>query len=101
MPPRTLLRLSFSRPRELLLLLLQLACYSNQYYLVAYLLGPTPFWAILLLTFANSRALLALYASNSTHQPVVPSSERSQFCKQCRDWIVDRDHHCVFTGRCV
>jgi hypothetical protein len=85
----------------MLLLLLQLACYINQYYVVVYLLGPIPFWAILILTFANSRALLALYVSNSTHQKTFPKSVNSQFCKKCSDWITHRDHHCVFTGRCV
>ena len=57
----------YSNFGELLLLILQLLCYLNQYYVVIFLLGPIPFWAILIVTFANSRALLALYSANSTH----------------------------------
>ena len=80
---------------------LQLICYLNQYYLVVFMLGPLPFWAILILTFANSRALIALYSSNSVHLPTPPKSEEAQYCRRCEKWITYRDHHCIFTGRCV
>jgi hypothetical protein len=99
--PRKLLGLTFSQPPELLLLLLQLLCYLNQYYVVVFLLGPLPFWAILFVTFLNSRALIALYSSNSIHLRVLPKSPNSQFCRKCAQWISNRDHHCIFTGRCV
>lgn len=54
-----------------------------------------------MITFANSRALTALYFANATHQSVPPKSEGAQYCKKCLEWISYRDHHCVFTGRCV
>lgn len=99
--PQKALGLHFCSISELLLLLLQLGCYINQYYVVIYLLGPQDFWVILLITFANSRALTALYQANATHQVAFPKGEGSQFCRKCREWISCRDHHCVFTGRCV
>ena len=98
---KNILFFQYSQPAELLLLILQIVCYFNQYYVVIFLLGPLPLIIILLLTFANSRALAALYSSNSVHRKMTPRSTNSQFCKRCATWIKDRDHHCVFTGRCV
>jgi hypothetical protein len=83
------------------MLLTQLLCYINQYYVVVILLGPLPFILILFLTFANTMALMALYASNSTHLRTAPNTEGSMYCKTCCQWISYRDHHCIFTGRCV
>jgi hypothetical protein len=99
--PRKIAGISYSHPLELLLLLTQLLCYANQYYVVVIALGPLPFWAILLITFLNSRALTALYSANSLHQKVLPKSDNCQYCRRCKEWILNRDHHCVFTGRCV
>ena len=98
---KNILCFQYSQPIELLLLILQIVCYANQYYVVVFLLGPLPLIIILLLTFVNSRALTSLYSSNSVHRKVAPRSENSQFCKRCAHWIKDRDHHCIFTGRCV
>lgn len=92
---------SFGHPLELLLLVFEVLCLGVQYYVVVFLLGPIPFWAILLVTFASSRALIALYSSNSVHKQVLPRSPDAQYCRRCKDWISNRDHHCMFTGRCV
>lgn len=70
MPIRRIAGINFSQPAELLLLVTQLACYINQYYVVVFLLGPLSFPSILIITLLNSRALLALYSSNSTHKEV-------------------------------
>lgn len=101
MPITKIAGISFSQPVELLLLVTQIVCYVNQYYVVVFLLGPLSFPVILILTFLNSRALLALYSSNSTHAKTNSNAEGSQYCKRCSHWILHRDHHCIFTGRCV
>jgi len=95
------LGLSFTQPLELLIITIQILCYLNQYYTVIFILGPHPFPVILIITLINSRAISAFLSSNSTHQSVAPKADNAQFCKRCKEWIAGRDHHCVFTGRCV
>lgn len=101
MAMHSFLGLSFTQPVELLIITLQIVCYLNQYYTVIFLLGPHPFPVILIITLINSRAISAFLCSNSTHQPIAPRADNAQYCKRCKDWIANRDHHCVFTGRCV
>lgn len=101
MPTRSFLGLNFTQPLELLLIATQILCYLNQYYTVVFLLGPHPFLVILIITLLNSRAISAFLCCNSLHQLATAQSENPQFCKKCREWISSRDHHCVFTGRCV
>ena len=67
MAVKTFLGFSFTSLSELLLILLQLLCYANSFYVTVILLGPLPFLSILFLIFSYSRGLTALYCANSTH----------------------------------
>lgn len=95
------LGVTFTSPAELLLILVQLICYANSYYVIVVLLGPLPLPLILLITLLYSRALLALHLANSTHDLTTPEKEGSRFCKKCGEYISGRDHHCIFIGRCI
>jgi hypothetical protein len=66
------LGVAFTSPGELLLLLVQLICYANSYYVSVVLLGPLSLPVILLITLLYSRALLALHLANSTHDVTTP-----------------------------
>lgn len=57
----------FTSPLELLLILIQMICYLNSYYVSLFLLGPQPFYVILIITFLHSRAYTAWQLANSTH----------------------------------
>jgi hypothetical protein len=92
---------TFTNLGELLLILVQLLCFANAYYVTVVLLGPLPLPVILLLTLLYSRALLALHLANTTHSPTSREAEGSRYCRKCGQYISGRDHHCIFTGRCV
>lgn len=66
------LGVTFTSPGELLLILFQLICFANSYYVTVVLLGPLPLPVILLITLLYSRALLALHLANSTHNSTTP-----------------------------
>ena len=57
----------FTNPLEVLLILTQIICYLNSYYVSLFLLGPQPFYVILIITFMHSRAYTAWQLANSTH----------------------------------
>lgn len=97
----TFLGLYFTSPLEVFLILVQLICYLNSYYVSLFLLGPHPFYVILIITFMHSRAFTAWQLANSTHLASGRETEGTQFCRKCGVYICSRDHHCVFTGRCV
>jgi hypothetical protein len=97
----SILGVNFTGFDELLLIFAQLICYANSYYINVVLLGPLPFVIILVVTLMYSRGLLALQLANSTHANAIKNKEGSQYCKRCAVYISNRDHHCIFTGRCV
>lgn len=61
------LGLYFTGPLEVFLILIQLICYLNSYYVSLFLLGPQPFFVILIITFMHSRAFTAWQLANCTH----------------------------------
>ena len=83
MAQSSILGVWFSSLSELLLIIIQLVCFGNAYYVSVVLLGPLPLPFILLITLRYSRALLALQMSNSTHCSVEKQTEGSRFCKKC------------------
>jgi hypothetical protein len=92
---------NFTNYGELCLFAVQLLCFANAYYVTIVLLGPLSFLLILFITLLYSRALLALQLANSTHLAAGKDTEGSRYCRKCGYYVVGRDHHCLFTGRCV
>ena len=67
---KSVIGIKFTQPSELLLIITQLLCYANSYYLHVFLLGPLSFPLIVLITLTYSRPISALLLANSTHAPV-------------------------------
>jgi len=71
---RQIAGINYAGPTELLMIILQLICYLNSYYVTVFILGPLPFTLILILTLINVLALTALYQANITHLHATPNS---------------------------
>lgn len=99
--------INFSNWSELLMIMIQVASYTNQFF-VQSILFPMPSIAFLiLLIFMNIVAVRSFLKANSIHTPCKKTTHfsddivRVSYCKLCETYIKGRDHHCSLIGRCV